>query len=51
LVNSIETGCSTFAFDYRALPLKHSLADAEASAATVQGVIGYLQVLRDGIKT
>jgi len=31
--------------------LKHSLADAEASAATVQGAIGYLQALRDGIKT
>ncbi len=31
--------------------MKLSLADAEASSATVQGVIGYLQVLRNGIKT
>ena len=39
-----------FAIDYRALPLRLSLGDAEASSATIQGVIGYLQALRDGIK-
>jgi len=38
------------ALDYRALPLKLSLGDAEVSSATVQGVIGYMQALREGIK-
>jgi FkbH-like protein len=31
--------------------LKLSLGDLDASAATVQGVLGYLQALRNGIKT
>ncbi len=35
---------------YRALPLKLSLGNSEASAATVEGAIGYLRALRDGIK-
>ncbi len=39
------------ALDYRALPLKLSLADAKASSDAVQGAIGYLQMLRNGIKT
>jgi hypothetical protein len=38
------------ALDYRGLPLKLSLADAEASSVTVQGASGYLQMLRDGLK-
>jgi FkbH-like protein len=50
-VNSSKPDAVLLALDYRALPLKLSLADAEASSATVQGVIGYLQVLRNGIKT
>jgi FkbH-like protein len=49
-VNSSKPDAVLLALDYRALPLKLSLADAEASSATVQGVIGYLQVLRNGIK-
>jgi FkbH-like protein len=49
-VNRSKPDAVLFALDYRALPLKLSLADAEASSATVQGVIGYLQALRGGIK-
>jgi FkbH-like protein len=50
-VNSSKPDAVLFSLDYRALPLKLSFGDAEASSATVQGVIGYLQALRDGIKT
>jgi len=49
-VNSSKPDAVLFALDYRALPLKLSLGDAEASSATVQGVLGYLQALREGIK-
>jgi hypothetical protein len=35
----------------RALPLKLPLRHSEVSTSTLEGVIGYLQVLRDGIKT
>src|SRR5271165_2485493 len=50
-VNSSRPDAVVLALDYRALPLRLSLGDAEASSATVRGVIGYLQALRDGIKT
>jgi FkbH-like protein len=50
MVNSSKPDAVLFALDYRALPLKLSLGDAEACSATVQGVIGYLQALRNGIK-
>ena len=50
-VNSSRPDAVLFALDYRSLPLKLSLGDSEASAATVDGVIGYLGALRDGIKT
>ena len=50
-LNSWRPDAVLFALDYRALPLKLSLGDPNASAATVQGVIGYLQALRNGIKT
>ena len=49
-VNSSKPDAVLFALDYRALPLKLSLGDAETAFATVQGAIGYLQALRDGIK-
>jgi predicted enzyme involved in methoxymalonyl-ACP biosynthesis len=49
-VNSSKPDAVLLSLDYRALPLKLSLGDSEASSATVQGVIGYLQSLRDGIK-
>ena len=49
-VNSSKPNAVLLALDHRALPLKLSLDDAEAAAATVQGVLGYLQALRDGIK-
>jgi FkbH-like protein len=49
-VNSSKPDAVLFALDYRALPLKLSLGDREASFATIQGVIGYLQTLGNGIK-
>jgi FkbH-like protein len=49
-VNSSKPDAVLLALDYRALPLKLSLGDAEASSTNVQGVIGYLQALRNGIK-
>src|ERR1700733_2767701 len=50
-VNSSEPDAVLFALDYRALPLKLSLGDPEASASTIDGAVGYLRMLRDGIKT
>ena len=50
-VNSSQPDAVLFALDYRAMPLKLSLGDAEVSAATVEGAIGYLQVLGNGIRT
>jgi FkbH-like protein len=50
-VNSSKPDAVLLALDYRALPLKLSLADAAASSATVRAVIQYLQMLRNGIKT
>ncbi|MGC9293565.1 MAG: HAD-IIIC family phosphatase [Acidobacteriaceae bacterium] len=49
-INRSRPDAVLFALDYRALPLKLSLGDADASLATVQGAIGYLQALRNGIK-
>ena len=49
-VNSSKPDAVLFALDYRALPLKLSLGDREASSATIHGVIGYLQALGNGIK-
>jgi FkbH-like protein len=49
-VNSSKPDAVLFALDYRALPLKLSLGNSEAAAATVEGVIGYLRALRDGVK-
>jgi FkbH-like protein len=50
-VNSSKPDAVLFAIDFRALPLKLSLGDREASSATIQEVIGYLQALGNGIKT
>ena len=49
-VNSSKPDAVLFAIDYRALPLKLSLGDPEAAAATVEGVVGYLRALRDGVR-
>ena len=49
-VNSSKPDAVLLALDYRALPLKLSLGDPEAASAIVQGVLGYLQALREGIK-
>ncbi len=50
-VNSSKPDAILLAIDYRALPFKLSLGDEEASAAAVQGALGYLQTLRNGIKS
>ena len=50
-VNSSKPDAVLFALDYRALPLKLSLGDAEAASASIQGILGYLQALRQGIKS
>ena len=49
-VNQSKPDAVLFALDYRALPLRFSPGDAEAASTTVQGAMGYLQALRDGIK-
>lgn len=49
-VNSAKPDAVLFALDYRALPLKSTPGNVEAAASTVQGVLEYLQALRDGIK-
>ncbi len=49
-VNRSKPDGVLFALDYRALPLKLVPGDAEASAALVDGAIGYLHALRDGIR-
>ncbi len=49
-VNSSKPDAVLFALDYRALPLKSAFGNPEAASNTVQGVIGYLQALREGIK-
>jgi FkbH-like protein len=50
-VNSAKPDAVLFALDFRALPLKLSPGDPDTSAATVEGALGYLQALRDGIKS
>jgi FkbH-like protein len=50
-VNSSKPDAVLFAIDFRALPLKLALGNTEASSAIVEAAIGYLQALRDGIKT
>jgi FkbH-like protein len=50
-VNSSKPDAVLLALDYRALPLKLSLGDTEAASSTIQGVIAYLQMLRNGIRT
>ncbi len=49
-INRSQADAVLFALDHRALPLKLTLADVAASDATVQGALGYLQALRNGIK-
>jgi len=49
-VNSSKPDAVLLALDYRALPLKLSLGDTKASSSTIQGVIAYLQMLRNGIR-
>jgi len=50
LVNRSKPDAVLLALDHRALPLKASPGDLDLSVATVRGVLGYLQALRDGIK-
>lgn len=50
-INSSKPDAVLLALDYRALPLKLTLGNGQASSTVIQGVIGYLQSLREGIKT
>jgi FkbH-like protein len=50
-VNTSKPDAVLFAIDYRALPLKLSIGDEGAAAATIDGVMGYFQTLRDGIQS
>jgi FkbH-like protein len=50
-VNSSRPDAVLFAIDYRALPLKAAFGDAEAASSAVQGVMGYFQAIRNGIKS
>jgi FkbH-like protein len=50
-VNACKPDAVLFALDYRALPLKLAPGDAAAAEASVQAVMGYIQTLRNGIKT
>ena len=49
LVNRAKPDAVLLALDYRALPLKLSFANSDASAATLRGAMGYLQALRTGL--
>jgi FkbH-like protein len=50
-VNTSKPDAVLFAIDYRALPIKPSPANADAARASVQAVMGYLQTLRNAIKS
>jgi FkbH-like protein len=50
-INASKPDAVLLALDYRALPLKLTLGSAQGASAVVQGVIGYLQSLREGIKS
>ena len=49
-INRSKLDAVLFALDHRALPLKLSLGNTDASAATVQGAMGYFEMLRGGIR-
>jgi FkbH-like protein len=49
-VNRSNSDAVLLALDYRALPIKSVPGDADASAAAIDGAIGYFQTLCDGIK-
>jgi FkbH-like protein len=49
-VNTSKPDAVLFALDYRALPFKLSLGDAESSTETVREALAYLMSLRNGIK-
>jgi FkbH-like protein len=50
IVNKAKPDAVLFALDFRALPLKLSVGNPDSSYATIQGALGYLHALRDGIK-
>jgi FkbH-like protein len=49
-VNNSKPDAVLFALDYRGLPLRLCPGDTQKSLATIRGVVGYLQALREGIK-
>jgi FkbH-like protein len=50
-VNTSNPDAVLFALDYHALPLNLSIGDNQTSADSVQGVIGFLKTLRNGIRS
>jgi FkbH-like protein len=50
-INRSGADAVLFAIDYRALPLAGSVGDRTAAGSVVRGALGYLQSLRDGIKS
>lgn len=49
-VNRAQPDAVLFALDYRALPLRLALGDADAADTSVRGALGYLETLRNGIQ-
>ena len=49
-VNSSSPDAVLLALDFRAIPLKSSPGETARASATIEGVLGYLQALRNGIK-
>ena len=50
-VNSSKPNAVLIALDYRCLPVKQSFGDREEASAAIEGALGYLETLRNGIKT
>jgi FkbH-like protein len=50
LTNRSKPDAVLVAIDYRALPLKINPGDVDASTASVEGAVGYLLALKDGIR-
>jgi FkbH-like protein len=50
VTNSSDADAVLLALDYRALPIKLTLGDVQGCEDAIDGAIGFLQTLRDGIK-
>ncbi len=49
-VNSSKPDCVLLALDHRAVPLKTSFGNVAMASATVEGMMGLLRTIRDGLK-